>query len=70
MAASRRQIGVGLVLPAVVVAVWQAVAALGWVNPQVLPSPLAVAEKWMAYLLPLQPIRRPAAGCTGPSRAS
>jgi NitT/TauT family transport system permease protein len=33
------------VLPAVVIAVWQAVAALGWVNPQMLPSPLAVAEK-------------------------
>jgi NitT/TauT family transport system permease protein len=28
---------------------------LGWVNPQVLPSPLAVVQKWFAYLLPLQP---------------
>ena len=58
---SWRQIGVGLVLPAVVVAVWQTVVALGWVNPQVLPSPLAVVEKWLAYLLPLQPYD-PAAG--------
>jgi NitT/TauT family transport system permease protein len=49
------QIGIGLVAPAVVIAVWQAVASLGWVNPQVLPSPLAVVEKWIAYLLPLQP---------------
>jgi NitT/TauT family transport system permease protein len=58
---SWRQIGIGLVLPAVVVALWQTVATLGWVNPQVLPSPLAVAEKWIAYLLPLQPYD-PAAG--------
>ena len=50
-----RQIGIGLVAPAVVIAVWQAVASMGWVNPQVLPSPLAVVEKWIAYLLPLQP---------------
>jgi NitT/TauT family transport system permease protein len=52
-----REIGIGLVAPAVVIAAWQAVAALGWVNPQVLPSPLAVVEKWVAYLLPLQPFR-------------
>jgi NitT/TauT family transport system permease protein len=50
-----REIGVGLVVPIVVLAVWQAVAMLGWVNPQVLPSPLAVLERWIAYLLPLQP---------------
>jgi NitT/TauT family transport system permease protein len=50
-----REIGVGLVVPALVIGVWQAVAQLGWVNPQVLPSPLAVVEKWIAYLLPMQP---------------
>jgi NitT/TauT family transport system permease protein len=50
-----REIGVGLIVPAVVIAAWQAVAMLGWVNPQVLPSPLAVVEKWIAYLLPMQP---------------
>jgi NitT/TauT family transport system permease protein len=50
-----REIGIGLVVPAVVIAIWQAVATMGWVNPQVLPSPLAVVEKWIAYLLPLQP---------------
>ncbi|MYM30071.1 ABC transporter permease subunit [Duganella sp. CY15W] len=58
---SWRQVGIGLVLPAVIIVLWQAVAQLGWVNPQVLPSPLAVAEKWVAYLLPLQPYD-PAAG--------
>ncbi|MES2127551.1 MAG: ABC transporter permease [Pseudomonadota bacterium] len=50
-----REIGVGLVVPAVIIGAWQAAAMLGWVNPQVLPSPLAVVEKWIAYLLPVQP---------------
>jgi NitT/TauT family transport system permease protein len=49
-----REVGVGLVVPAVVIAVWQLVAHKGWVNPQVLPSPLAVVTKWIEYLLPLQ----------------
>ncbi|MBB3120551.1 ABC transporter permease [Pseudoduganella violacea] len=52
---SWREAAVGLVVPALVIAAWQAVAALGWVNPQVLPSPLAVVQKWVEYLLPLQP---------------
>jgi NitT/TauT family transport system permease protein len=50
-----RDMGVGLVAPAVVLTVWQVAATLGWVNPQVLPSPVAVVQKWIAYLLPLQP---------------
>ncbi|MDP3668260.1 MAG: ABC transporter permease [Telluria sp.] len=50
-----RQIAVGMVVPAAIIALWQAVAQLGWVNPQVLPAPLAVVEKWIAYLLPLAP---------------
>jgi NitT/TauT family transport system permease protein len=50
-----REIGIGLIVPAVIIAVWQAVAQLGWVNPQVLPSPVAVVQKWIAYLLPMQP---------------
>lgn len=49
-----REIGVGMVAPALVVACWQAVTMLGWVNPQVLPAPLAVVEKWFGYLLPTQ----------------
>ena len=56
-----REAAVGLVVPAIVIGIWQAVAVLGWVNPQVLPSPLAVLEKWIAYLLPQQPYD-PAAG--------
>jgi len=49
---------VGLVVPALLIALWQAAATLGWINPQVLPSPLAVVDKWIAYLLPLQPYDR------------
>ena len=51
----------GLVVPALVIALWQGAATLGWVNPQVLPSPAAVVHKWFEYLLPLQPYD-PAAG--------
>ncbi|CUI09679.1 ABC transporter permease [Massilia sp. P8910] len=50
-----REVGIGLVAPAVVIALWQLAAAQGLVNPQVLPSPLAVLRKWVEYLLPLQP---------------
>jgi NitT/TauT family transport system permease protein len=46
---------VGLIVPALIIAAWQGVAMAGWVNPQVLPSPLAVVERWIAYLLPMQP---------------
>ncbi|HBI71300.1 MAG TPA: sulfonate ABC transporter permease, partial [Massilia sp.] len=43
-----REIGVGMVVPVLAIAIWQAVASMGWVNPQVLPSPLAVWERWVA----------------------
>jgi NitT/TauT family transport system permease protein len=41
-------------VPVLVIALWQASAALEWINPQVLPSPWAVVTKWVEYLLPLQ----------------
>ncbi|QJE00572.1 ABC transporter permease [Massilia forsythiae] len=44
----------GLVVPVVAIGIWQWVASMGWVNEHVLPSPLAVWRKWVAYLLPLQ----------------
>ena len=50
-----RELAAGTVVPVVVIALWQASATLGWINPQVLPSPLAVVQKWVEYLLPLQP---------------
>ena len=55
MKATLREFGVGLVVPALVIGLWQAASSLGWVNPQILPSPLAVVQKWIEYLLPLQP---------------
>lgn len=55
MAKRRAQdIAVGLVVPAVAIGLWQWVASMGWVNEHVLPSPLAVWHKWVAYLLPMQ----------------
>ncbi len=45
----------GLALPLVLLAVWQGVCVAGLVNPQALPSPVAVAVKWGEYLAPPQP---------------
>jgi NitT/TauT family transport system permease protein len=52
----------GLVVPLLALAVWQWVASHGWVNPQLLPAPLAVWNKWVEYLLPLAPYAGGGAG--------
>jgi NitT/TauT family transport system permease protein len=49
-----RDCATGLVVPVVAIVLWQAVAAMGYVDDKVLPSPLQVWRKWVAYLLPLQ----------------
>lgn len=49
-----REIGAGLIVPVVLIALWQWVTSNGWVNPQVLPSPLAVVKKWIEYASPLE----------------
>ena len=49
-----QDIAVGMVVPILAIAVWQLVAGMGWVNEHVLPSPLQVWHRWVAYLLPLQ----------------
>jgi NitT/TauT family transport system permease protein len=49
-----REMGAGAVVPVVVIALWQAASSMGYVNPAVLPSPWAVVQKWIEYLLPLQ----------------
>jgi NitT/TauT family transport system permease protein len=51
-----RELGIGMVVPLLAIALWQWVAWAGLVNPQVLPAPLAVWRKWVEYLLPLQPM--------------
>ena len=45
----------GAVIPVLVLALWQGLAAGGVFNPEVLPAPLAVAVRWWAYLTPDQP---------------
>jgi NitT/TauT family transport system permease protein len=50
-----REIGVGLIVPVALITIWQLIASMGWVNPHVLPSPAAVVERWIAYLLPQVP---------------
>ena len=47
----------GALVPLAAVALWQAMSWFGWVNPQILPSPLAVLHKWGEYFAPLEPFR-------------
>ena len=47
-----RAAGAGLIVPIALIAVWQTVSSLGWVNAHVLPSLWAVLTRWVAYLLP------------------
>jgi NitT/TauT family transport system permease protein len=56
-----RDVATGLIVPTVLIGVWQAASSLGWVNAHVLPSPLAVVQRWFTYLLP-QAAFDPAAG--------
>jgi len=56
-----RELLVGMVAPVLALGLWQWVAMMGWVDPLVLPAPLDVWRKWVAYLLPLTPY----AGYTG-----
>jgi NitT/TauT family transport system permease protein len=57
-----REAAVGLVVPVAAIGIWQWVAVNGWVNENILPSPLEVARKWLAYLLPLQEFKDYAGG--------
>jgi NitT/TauT family transport system permease protein len=50
-----KEIALGLVVPIVAIGIWQWVVMNGWVNDKILPTPLEVSEKWLAYLLPLRP---------------
>ena len=43
---------IGLFLPLALLALWWTLTATGLVQPLILPSPLAVAERWYAALLP------------------
>ncbi len=45
----------GIIVPLVVLAVWEGCCRAGWFSPVVLPAPSAVAVKWWAYLAPAAP---------------
>ena len=51
----------GLLVPIVLLVLWEAVVRAGLVNPHLLPAPSQVAVKWWEYLLPTQPFE-PEAG--------
>lgn len=45
----------GAIVPLALLLVWEACSRAGLFSPVVLPAPSAVAVKWWAYLLPMQP---------------
>jgi NitT/TauT family transport system permease protein len=45
----------GAIVPLLLVAVWQLASSRGWANEHVLPSPLAVLQRFWAWLSPEQP---------------
>jgi len=49
------EIVAGLVVPGVVIAIWHWVTVKGLVHKSVLPTPLAVLERWREYVLPAHP---------------
>ncbi len=44
----------GLWVPVVLIAIWQVFSSMGWVKPQLLPSPWAVLLRWYQYLAPME----------------
>jgi NitT/TauT family transport system permease protein len=44
-----------LVVPALLLAAWEAVSRAGWISPMFLPAPSQVLRRWLAYLAPVQP---------------
>ncbi|MBI3230012.1 MAG: ABC transporter permease [Burkholderiales bacterium] len=44
-----------VILPLALLALWHVATNYGWVSPQRLPTPLAVLQRWWAYLLPTTP---------------
>jgi NitT/TauT family transport system permease protein len=49
-----RGIGAGLIVPVVLIALWQAICVMGWVSPLKLPSPWAIAQRWVQYVSPTE----------------
>jgi NitT/TauT family transport system permease protein len=55
MAGSAARLFRSLVVPVALLLAWEGISLAGWVTPLILPSPTAVAVRWWAYLLPLEP---------------
>jgi len=51
-ASALRLVARAALAPLVLLAAWEAASRLGFVSPQVLPSPVAVFFKWLEYLSP------------------
>ncbi len=49
-----RAVASNLLVPVILILLWQGICMLGWVNPLKLPSPLAVAQRWGQYLMPVE----------------
>lgn len=45
----------GTLVPIVLLTLWQGLSVYGIVDPKILPSPVAVLLKWIAYLSPVEP---------------
>jgi NitT/TauT family transport system permease protein len=52
MLAKARGFLTGIIVPVIVLAIWEATSRAGWFSPIVLPAPSAVAIKWWQYLAP------------------
>jgi len=50
-----RNFGRGVLVPVILLILWETCSRAGWFSPVLLPSPTAVAIKWWAYLMPAQP---------------
>jgi NitT/TauT family transport system permease protein len=44
----------GILVPVLFIVLWQLLSTSGIFRPEILPSPVAVVERWFAYLLPLE----------------
>jgi NitT/TauT family transport system permease protein len=44
-----------LVVPALLLAAWEAVSRAGWISPMFLPAPTQVLRRWLLYLAPAHP---------------
>ena len=47
-----QKIAVGVVVPIILIIIWQTFSSLGLVNKHILPSPYSVLTRWIVYLVP------------------